>query len=226
MIMPIPLKPQEKKNGYIYLVLSLFVLPVLIQLLGATLSMDAAQINFVYYAVNFTAVMCLFGRFLFGNLLVALDRVFPVIWFAVLSYLGYDTVGELVNMLIYSISPSFANLNDAAVTTMVLTNPLFAFAVIALVPVAEETLYRGLIFRGLYDRAPVAAYLVSMAVFSAIHVSGYIGTLSPLHLALSFLQYLPAGYCLCFAYRRSGTILCPIFVHMAINAVSVLALMR
>ena len=224
--MPIALKPEEKKNGLIYLVLSLFLLPVVISFLGDILSLDAAQTNLVYYAVNFTAVVCLFGRFLFGNLLVALDRVFPVVWFAILAYLGYETVGNLVNLLIYSISPSFANLNDGAVTTMVLTNPLFAFAVVALVPVTEETLFRGLVFRGLYDRAPVAAYLVSMVLFAAIHVSGYIGTLSPLHLALSFLQYLPAGYCLCFAYRRSGTILCPIFVHMAINALSVFALMR
>ena len=160
------------------------------------------------------------------NLLVALDRVFPVIWYGILGYLGYQTLGELLNILIYTLSPGFVNFNDVTVALMIRENPALALCVILLVPVAEETLYRGLLFRGLYGKNAVFAYLASMVFFAAIHVAGYIGTLSPLHLLLSFLQYLPAGYCLCFAYRHSGTILCPILIHMAINAMAVYAFVR
>ena len=226
MTMPISLTPSEKRTGLVYLAFNLLFLPLLISLAGAALALDTAQVNIIYYMVNFAAVLWIFRKFLRGNLLVALDRVFPVLWYAALAYLGQETIGELLNALIYSINPAYINQNDATVANLVLRNPFFGFCVVTVVPIAEETLYRGLVFRGLYDRSPMAAYLVSMAVFSAIHVTAYIGRVSPLHLALSFLQYLPAAYCLCFAYRRSGTILSPIFVHMAINAIGVFGLMR
>jgi membrane protease YdiL (CAAX protease family) len=97
---------------------------------------------------------------------------------------------------------------------------LVAFGIVVLVPVVEETLFRGMIFRNLYDRSPAGAYLISMFAFAAIHVTGYIGSVEPVYILLSFLQYLPAGYCLCFAYRRSGTIISPILMHMIVNAVA------
>ena len=220
--MPITLTYNEKRKGCIYLALSLFLLPGLISLLP----LDAAGQNLVYYILNFAAVIGIFRKFLKGNLLVALDRVFPVIWYGILGYLGYQTLGELLNVLIYSLFPGFVNLNDLSVALMIRENLPLALAVILLVPVAEETLYRGLLFRGLYGKNAVLAYLASMCLFAAIHVAGYLGTLSPLHLLLSFAQYLPAGYCLCFTYRHSGTIVCPILIHMAINAMSVYALVR
>ena len=224
--MPISLTSSEKRNGLIYLAFNLLFLPLLISVAGAALSLDTARVNILYYMVNFAAALWIFRKFLRGNMMVALDRVFPVLWYAALAYLGQETIGELLNALIYSINPAYINRNDATVANLVLMNPFFGFCVVTIVPIAEEILYRGLVFRGLYDRSPVAAYLVSMAVFSAIHVTGYIGSVSPLHLLLSFVQYLPAAYCLCFAYRRSGTILSPIFVHMAINALGVFDLMR
>ena len=220
--MPITLTSNEKRTGCAYLAVSLFLLPGLISLLP----LNAAGQNLVYYLLNFTAVVGIFRKFLRMNLLVALDRVFPVIWYGILGYLGYQTLGELLNILIYTLSPGFVNFNDVTVALMIRENPALALCVILLVPVAEETLYRGLLFRGLYGKNAVFAYLASMVFFAAIHVAGYIGTLSPLHLLLSFLQYLPAGYCLCFAYRHSGTILCPILIHMAINAMAVYAFVR
>ena len=220
--MPITLTSNEKRTGCAYLAISLFLLPGLISLLP----LNAAGQNLVYYLLNFTAVVGIFRKFLRMNLLVALDRVFPVIWYGILGYLGYQTLGELLNILIYTLSPGFVNFNDVTVALMIRENPVLALCVILLVPVAEETLYRGLLFRGLYGKNAVFAYLASMVFFAAIHVAGYIGTLSPLHLLLSFLQYLPAGYCLCFAYRHSGIILCPILIHMAINAMAVYAFVR
>lgn len=226
MKMPISLTPAEKKTGSAYFLINLFLLPGLISFVGNLLKLDLAQVNLCYYAVNIAAVGWIFRKFLYGNLLVALDQIFPVIWYALLGYLGYNTLGEFVNLLIYSLFPGYVNFNDASVSSLVLGNPLFAICIITLVPATEETLYRGLVFRGLYDRSPSLAYAVSMTLFAIIHVAGYIGILSPAHLALSVLQYLPAGYCLCFVYRHSGTILCPIFVHMAVNAISVFSLMR
>ena len=90
--MPITLTSNEKRTGCAYLAISLFLLPGLISLLP----LNAAGQNLVYYLFNFTAVVGIFRKFLRMNLLVALDRVFPVIWYGILGYLGYQTLGELL----------------------------------------------------------------------------------------------------------------------------------
>ena len=62
------------------------------------------------------------------------------------------------------------------------------------------------------------AYAISAAVFCAVHVLSYVGRYEPALLALNFLQYLPAGLILAWAYEKSGSILCPILIHMGVNA--------
>jgi membrane protease YdiL (CAAX protease family) len=53
-------------------------------------------------------------------------------------------------------------------------------------------------------------------------VIAYIGTLSPMRLLLSLLQYLPAGYCLARAYAKSGSLFAPMLIHATINLIAVL----
>ena len=101
---------------------------------------------------------------------------------------------------------------------------LMFLGAVVLAPVTEELLFRGLIFRGLYDRSPLAAHLVSMGLFSLIHVSGYVGMYDAKLLFFCFLQYLAPAYCLNFAYRQSGSIISPILMHMATNLVAFLAM--
>ena len=93
-----------------------------------------------------------------------------------------------------------------------------------LAPVAEEMLYRGLIFRELSQTSKAAAYLVSMAAFAAIHVLGYIGSEDLGRLVLCFIQYLPAGLCLAWTYTKADNIVAPIVVHAIVNAVAIGAL--
>ena len=116
--------------------------------------------------------------------------------------------------------------NDNAIGTMVQENrALMILGAVVLAPVAEELLFRGVVFGGLFNRRPVMAYVLSTVCFSAIHVVGYIGLFSWDILALCFLQYLPAGICLAWSYARSGSILTPILIHTLVNAMGV-AIMR
>ena len=96
---------------------------------------------------------------------------------------------------------------------------------VVFVPLAEECFYRGLIFRGLYDKSPIVAYALSMVIFSLAHVVGYVTMADFGTLVLCFFQYLPAGFALAWCYRRSGCIFAPILVHMAVNQTGML-LMR
>ena len=201
----------------------LIFLPLLLKvfnsLTGNTLS--AGKLNFLYYFINFAAILPIFRRFLLQSLKDALKVPFPTIWLALLGYLGNTALSEILTVLLLVLFPRFANINDLNIALMLQEDfSLIAFGIVVLVPVVEETLFRGMIFRNLYDRSRVGAYLMSMCAFAAIHVVGYVGSVEPVYIVLSFLQYLPAGYCLCFAYRRSGTIISPILMHMIVNAVA------
>ena len=92
---------------------------------------------------------------------------------------------------------------------------------VILVPPVEECLFRGVIFRNLYKKSHAAGYLISMLAFACIHILGYIGQYSPLELVLAVLQYLPAGLCLGWSYIRGDSIFAPIFIHAAVNYITI-----
>ncbi len=222
-------KPSRRETlwGGIYLILYVFVMswlvPFLVRLSGAEL--DAAQVNFVYFTVNFAATTVIFREFALRSLKEALRSPVRNLWYALLGYLGNLILSSYVVMFIVRIEPEFANVNDMAINAMVAENfVLMGIGAVILAPITEELLFRGLVFRGLYDRSPVAAHLVSIVLFSAIHISSYVGAYEPKILLLCFIQYVPAAYCLNFAYRQGGSILAPILMHMLTNLVSLLAM--
>ena len=54
---------------------------------------------------------------------------------------------------------------------------------------------------------------------------GYLGTVTPLQVALSLAQYLPAGWVLAWSFEKSQTLAAPILVHMGINAISMIQIL-
>ena len=217
--------PQLSRNeaiaGWSYYAFSMLALPIVLSYVNALLPqpLNEARLNFVYYVANFTAVLLIFRRFLKLNLQIAVRRLFPVLWYALLGYLGYSALTSILTSLIRTVAPGFANVNDMSIAAMAgkeLT--LMAIGTVFLVPVAEELFYRGLMLRHLAGKSRILAYCVSMGVFALVHVVGYIGVYEPLTLLLCFIQYLPAGYCLAWCYANTGTIATPILMHMIVNA--------
>jgi len=215
-------KPSRRETlwGGIYLILYISILPLALPL-GVMLlfpRLDTAQINFIYFCMNFAATTVIFRKYLLQSLADALRLPGLTLWYALLGYLGSMTLGGLLVSGIIQIYPDFVNVNDTAIGSMVEQNlPLMAIGAVILAPVTEELLFRGLIFRGLYDRSPIVAHALSMVLFSLIHVSGYVGMYDWKLLFFCFLQYLIPAYCLNFAYRASGNILAPIVMHMMTN---------
>ncbi|MDR1668477.1 MAG: CPBP family intramembrane metalloprotease [Oscillospiraceae bacterium] len=81
-------------------------------------------------------------------------------------------------------------------------------------PLAEEVVFRGLTQRFLLRGfSPGFAVLWQAVFFAAFH-----GT------KLQMIYVLPAGIVLGLVYRRSGTLLAPIILHMAFNAYSELSI--
>ena len=220
----ISMSRNEKIWGWLYLAFQLIFLPTLLRWFNAQLSspMSSATLNFVYYAVNFLAILCIFHRFLKNSLTAAWRDLWNFIQAVVLGFVAYWACNKLFDLVMSYIQPGFNNVNDSAITSMAQTNyVLMAIGVTLLVPVTEEALYRGLIFRNLWQKSKAAAYIVSMAAFAAIHVLAYIGSESVTTLVLCFVQYLPAGLCLAWTYTKADNIFAPIVVHAIINAIGI-----
>ena len=228
---PLASAPNTKaaRIGFLYWAFSFCLLGSLISLITALvgLPLSSAQLNFICYSVNFAVAVLIFREFLWENWKTAADRIFPTLYYAILAYLGSQLFLTLVNRVILAIRPDFGNVNDESIHAMLAQAPgIMVLGAVVLAPVAEEIFYRGIFFRKLFDVKPWLGYLASMLVFAAVHTVGYIGSVEPALLMLGFLQYLPAGYCLCWCYRQTGTILSPILMHMLFNASSILSLVR
>lgn len=217
----------EKILGWLYMAFSLLVLPALLTWVNGQLAdpVNESTLNFVFYLTNFLFLVCIFHRFLRDSLVAAWRDIWNFIQAVILGYVAYWACSKAMEWIMAFILPGFTNVNDASISAMASTNyTLMAIGVVFLVPLAEEMLYRGLIFRNLWQTSKVAAYLVSMAAFAAIHVLGYIGSESVTTLVVCFIQYLPAGLCLAWTYTKADNIFAPVVVHAVVNAIAIGAL--
>ena len=209
----------EQRIGLITLAVCMFLLPGVLALVMP--DAGAALLNFTCYFITAGAAVYVLRRFLLRNLAAALAQPFRCFYIGCVGYLAHLALSELVFLVVYLIAPGFANLNDANMTALLGADfGLMALVAIVLAPISEECFFRGLLFRGLYDRSPVLAWALSVGLFAAMHVIGYIGAYTPLETLLAFIQYLPAGVALCIAYQRGGSIISPILTHAIVNAMA------
>lgn len=223
----ISLTRRELLWGWIYLLFQLLVLPYLLIIGNGYLPrpLPEAAINFIFFLINFLSVLGIGHRFLWDSLRHAIAAPLRCLRFAVLGFFIYFAANILIGNLIVSIRPDFANVNDSAISAITQNNfTLMSLGTVLLVPPVEEFLYRGLVFGPLYNKSKFLAYLISTVAFCAIHVVGYIGSYDYELLLLCFLQYIPAGICLGWAYAQADTILAPILMHIAINQIGMQAL--
>lgn len=213
--------------GALYIIVQLFVLPFLLARANEALAMPlrAGKLNVIFFMINFGITGWIFRRFIRKTLLDALRHLPSVLISALWGFLLYWAGNLLVTLLILQLNPDFINVNDATIGTMVQEDFLpLAVCTVFFVPVTEELLFRGVLFAGFYNRSSVKAFLISVVVFSAIHVSGYILDYSWDTLLLCFLQYIPPSIALGWAYAKSGNILSPMLMHIVINTIGIFAM--
>lgn len=217
----------ETLGGIVYLALQLFVLPSLLFWANAQLSapLNEAEINFLFYIINFIAMLVIFHDFLGASAKQAIRHPAYLCQAVILGLAAYYASSFCIMQFISLLAPGYSNYNDEAILAMSRGNDfLMLIGTVVLVPPVEECLYRGLIFRNFYSRNKCAAYIISIVLFSMIHILGYIGLYSPLELLLAVLQYLPAGLCLAWSYAKADTIFAPILMHAAVNFITLQAL--
>ncbi len=221
------LNSKELYWGAAYLLFDALLFAPLLQALNLLLPTPLPQsmVNFLFFSINFGAVVLIFRKYLKGQLQLLPDVMGKVLGAAAIGFFVYWTMNFLLVQTLLAIDPDHFSINDVTIQSLVAEDYALMFiGTVILVPIAEETLFRGLLFRGLFDRSPVLAWLLSVLLFCAVHIMNYIGVYPIDTILLCFLQYLPAGVCLAGAYRFSGSIFCPILIHAAVNLLGVMAM--
>ena len=218
---------QEKLYGTVWLAFETLLFSRLLQVLNTLLPapLPQAEINFIFFLVNFMVVAVLFGGYLWSQVKQVSDLIGKIFPTAIAGFMTYWVANFLLMQVLLTLNPEHFSINDVTIQNLVAEDYWLMFlGAVVLVPITEECLFRGLLFRGLYDRSPILAWVASTALFSAVHIINYIGAYPFDTILLCFVQYIPAGVCLAGAYRLSGSLLSPILIHALVNFVGMLAL--
>lgn len=220
--LPISLTKAQRNLGWFWWAFQLLFLPLILtegnRYLGSPLS--EAELNFLFFCLNFMGITLILGRFTLASCAHGLRRVFFTLQSAFLGFALHFLLKLLLGLATGYFFPNYVNQNDSSIQYMLQENPLLmSIGLVFLAPVAEELLYRAVIFGSLHSRSRLLAYLVTALIFALIHVLGY--AQDPVFFVISLAQYLPAGLCLCWAYERSGSILAPVLIHIAVNQMGI-----
>ena len=221
------LNSKELYFGAAYLLFDAIFLAPILQALNLLLPTPLPQsmVNFLFFSINFGAVLLIFRKYLSAQLKLLPDVMGKVLGVAAVGLFAYWAMNFVLVQVLLEIDPGFFSINDVTVQSLVAEDySLMFIGTVILVPIAEESLFRGLLFRGLHDRSPFLAWLLSILLFAGVHVMNYLGAYPASTIFLCFLQYIPAGVCLAGAYRVSGSIFCPILIHATVNFLGVMAL--
>ena len=220
----VSLTRKEVLWGWLYLAAEFLILPTVLYRAGSRLfpGISDLEVNFLYYLVNFLATLLIFHSFLSRNFSIAKETFLRIGLYVLIGLVAYWASNLVMAELTYRIMPDFFNVNDAGIAEMSQDGfMLMVIGTVLLVPVAEECLFRGLLFRGIYGKSRFCAYLISALCFCLPHVAVYIGSYELSLLAMCFVQYLPAGLILAWSYEKSNSIVTPILIHTIINAIGI-----
>ena len=213
--------------GWCYLPVHIFILPIILPVLAAysDTQLDTMTLNIVYYAIGILFVMALEIKYLrrdFDNLL---DRPGWTILTLIQGYFINMVLSYAVVLVLETIISSVSNPNNNEVSNLLQENSGSMFGLAVFIgPIVEEVLFRGAVFGSIRKKSRVAAYIVSIALFSLYHVWSYAIAYGDASLLIYAVQYIPVSFTLAWIYERTSSIWASIFFHMGTNAVSLIAM--
>lgn len=212
----------EQVAGFCYLPFYVVLLSMLIQWVTGllNLSLTEIQLNLCYFAINCIMIWVIFHGFLLRSFRAI--RFWELVQALILGFCLYY-IGNLVfGWIMQLLDLTVVSYNDETIQSLMSQNYwVMVVCSVAVAPVVEETLVRGLLFGVIRRSSRMAAYVVTIVFFATIHVWQYLLVYDVKSVLLAALQYIPAGIALGWTYEKSNTVWGPIFLHMAINAISV-----
>ena len=217
----------ERVAGAIFFVVYLLVMPLLLErlfslaetLLGTRI--EPGFRNALCYYFLFAVTLVIFHRFLAltsSRFFDDLNRSLTALFLSLLVFYGANELMYRVLSLFFANRP---NLNDTVIVAQISAVPrTTTLIVVFLAPFVEEVLFRGLVFGCLKEASRPAAYVVSAALFSLLHVWTLALWQWDFTYLILMLQYLVPGLVFAWAFDRSGTLWTSILLHAIVNALA------
>ena len=220
--MTLTLTKKERRWGWFFLAAQLLVIPFAVTLVCALMGVTSeATINLICFYINAVLALVIFRPLLEQSFRNSRGKWRETFRTVLRGFGMYWVVNLAMTMVILKIDPDFANVNDQNIGSMLADTPLLmSLAIIVAAPLAEECLFRGWLFTGLARKHTILAYLVTIGVFSGVHVLGYIGMYPAKTLFMCFLQYLGPSYVLCRTCEKNDSLCAPLLLHMIINTIA------
>lgn len=220
-------KPQ-RIAGMVYIPFHLIIFPLFIGMMAVFLPSGLSDIarQTIYFGLGLAfCLICMWSYLrraydiLLDNLLVSIIAVS----FALISYFLLTYLAE--GLLFTILGDQVSNPNNNAIMNAAdkYPNAIFALTVF-IAPLVEETLFRGVLFGSLRPKHRILAYVLSTGLFALYHVWQPALNAHDWMMLIYMLEYIPAGYVFAWLYEKTNCIWLPIFLHMGINLLSMVAI--
>ena len=213
---------EEQTRGYVFFALFFLVFPVLKmgverlfdRVFGLYLSEAVSAA--VYYYIMAILTMVVFWSFL-QNAGRILERFLPENLLALITGLA----GGLLLKFLFGFLPwPLEDPNPLSWAEQYAYSPAATvLIVVVLIPVAEEVLFRGLLFGSLRKRSRTTAWIASVGLFAVYSVWTFAVANGDARYLILALRYLPMSLALTWCYDRGGSIWSPILLHAIFHAI-------
>ena len=211
----------ERKRGLVFFLLYLLVFPRLNAWAQRVLMGDGetpvAEANVVYYVFLFALALFVFWSFLRKDFVDLLDWLPENLFSIAVGFLVAGGLYVLLEPMPFLVSDPIAGqyaeqFRAAPIPTLAL--------ILLLIPVVEETLFRGLAYGTLRAYSRPLAGVVSAAFYALSIVWRYALEYGELRYLLLALLYLPVSAALTWCYERGGSVWGCVLLHGGLNGLT------
>lgn len=218
-----PMSKTELLPGAIYIPVHIIVLDFLIPMIMKSVAPNAAGYwsSIIYFGVSCLFILVAMHSFMGKSFSDLISCRMDALTGIVTGYFGYYVLRWLLALIFWLVGRggfpapagilSQAPINPGTVTVVA----------IVLAPIAEEFLFRGVVFGGLRHKSRLLAYTVSFLVFAFYCIWSRFFSGFGWDILIDFLYYLPASLALCWCYEKGGSVWAPVLLHILINILSV-----
>lgn len=170
----------------------------------------------VSYLLIFLVILLIILRNVYWESLknIKINFVDNLKWF-ILCFILMICLLLIVNSLIAWLN-SYFNITTSNLSTFNTKTPLVLIYTIILAPIIEESLFRGLIFRILYSKSVIGAYIISSVLFGFLHTIQFlmVGQISQIFYTLI---YITMGLIFAIVYGKTKNMCFNTAFHMFNN---------
>lgn len=194
---------------------------------GAPYSEAVAVLNFINdFLIVILGIICL-GGFLKKQLKEGIHQLPHIFVHGVLLGMAFNYAASAVaNLIVQLFATSSTTSTNQTIVQSILTKYPFwmLISIVILAPVAEEIVFRGVLFTWLRKYNRILAYLVSGLLFGFVHVAQAVFGGNPAELIL-MLPYAATGLVLCYVYESCDNLLGSIALHLTNNLLASLIIL-